>query len=201
MVRALARAGLTFKKIFPRRRAQACGRRGQAPSVLRRGDLHPAAPADFPRRVRLQTGRRRRVTQGPPSGSETGQSRQEREHHRAIRLAGVVALHMSEGAINIAKFSATWSATCCPTHARGMFSSWITSAHTDRSVLETIESTGVKVLFLPPYSREFNPIENYWSTFKQVSGGSRRAHSTICTLLSSALPNAFAARRTVPCQR
>lgn len=30
-----------------------------------------------------------------------------------------------------------------------------------------IESLGARLVFLPPYSPEFNPIEMYWSTFKR----------------------------------
>ena len=32
--------------------------------------------------------------------------------------------------------------------------------------MELIEATGARVLFLPPYSPELNPIEMYWAKFK-----------------------------------
>jgi transposase len=33
---------------------------------------------------------------------------------------------------------------------------------------ETIESTGAKIIFLPPYSPDLNPIENMWSKVKNT---------------------------------
>ena len=40
------------------------------------------------------------------------------------------------------------------------------TAHDDDEALELIETTGAKILFLPPYSPELNPIEMYWAKFK-----------------------------------
>jgi transposase len=40
------------------------------------------------------------------------------------------------------------------------------SVHKHPTVVDAIERAGLTVLFLPPYSPEFNPIEMYWSTFK-----------------------------------
>jgi transposase len=42
------------------------------------------------------------------------------------------------------------------------------SAHRDGSVVDAIRSRGAKVLFLPPYSPEFNPIEKAWAKIKNV---------------------------------
>lgn len=38
--------------------------------------------------------------------------------------------------------------------------------HKNVRVKELIESCGAKVIILPPYSPEFNPIEHLWSTLK-----------------------------------
>jgi transposase len=87
----------------------------------------------------------------------------------AIRLDGLVALRSFEGAINVAKFLSYVERDLLPnTRAGDVLVMDNLSVHKDPSVLDAIESTGVKVLFLPPYSPEFNPIENYWSTFKQA---------------------------------
>jgi transposase len=39
--------------------------------------------------------------------------------------------------------------------------------HKNKAALEMIEATGAKVVFLPPYSPEFSPVENFWSKIKQ----------------------------------
>lgn len=40
------------------------------------------------------------------------------------------------------------------------------SFHKLDSIIELIESAGIRVVFLPPYSPELNPIENMWSKLK-----------------------------------
>jgi hypothetical protein len=39
--------------------------------------------------------------------------------------------------------------------------------HKASGVREKIEAAGAKALYLPPYSPDFNPIENMWSKVKQ----------------------------------
>ena len=41
------------------------------------------------------------------------------------------------------------------------------AAHKDRKVREMIEATGARIIFLPPYSPEWNPIELAWSWLKR----------------------------------
>lgn len=40
--------------------------------------------------------------------------------------------------------------------------------HLQARIKELIESTGAKVIFLPPYSPDLNPIENMWSKVKNI---------------------------------
>ena len=40
--------------------------------------------------------------------------------------------------------------------------------HLQAAVREVIESKGAKVIFLPPYSPDFSPIENMWSKIKNI---------------------------------
>ena len=40
------------------------------------------------------------------------------------------------------------------------------SIHKSAKVKELIESVGCCVKYLPPYSPDFNPIENYWAVMK-----------------------------------
>ena len=42
------------------------------------------------------------------------------------------------------------------------------SFHKSKDIIEIIESVGCKVLFLPPYSPEFNPIEHVWACVKNT---------------------------------
>jgi transposase len=40
------------------------------------------------------------------------------------------------------------------------------SVHRSKLVLDTLEECGIKYLFLPPYSPDFNPIELLWAFMK-----------------------------------
>jgi transposase len=42
------------------------------------------------------------------------------------------------------------------------------SAHNSKSVRDAITELGISVLYLPPYSPDFNPIEMSWSKMKSV---------------------------------
>ena len=41
------------------------------------------------------------------------------------------------------------------------------ATHKIRGIAEAIEAAGAHLLYLPPYSPDFNPIENMWSKVKQ----------------------------------
>ena len=41
------------------------------------------------------------------------------------------------------------------------------SAHKVKGIQETIEAAGATVVYLSPYSPDFNPIENCWSKLKE----------------------------------
>lgn len=42
------------------------------------------------------------------------------------------------------------------------------ATHKVQGVREAIEAAGARLLYLPPYSPDFNPIENMWSKIKQI---------------------------------
>ena len=42
------------------------------------------------------------------------------------------------------------------------------ATHKIQGVREVIEATGARLLYLPPYSPDFNPIEPMWSKIKQI---------------------------------
>jgi len=42
------------------------------------------------------------------------------------------------------------------------------SSHKDAEVMRIINKSGAEVLYLPPYSPEFNPIEKVWAKLKEI---------------------------------
>ena len=52
-------------------------------------------------------------------------------------------------------------------------------AHKVRGVRERIEETGATLIYLPPYSPEFNPIEECWSKIKELVRSWRPAERKI----------------------
>jgi len=42
------------------------------------------------------------------------------------------------------------------------------ATHKVSGVAEAIGATGARLLYLPPYSPDFNPIENMWAKVKQI---------------------------------
>ena len=60
--------------------------------------------------------------------------------------------------------------------------------HHSRTVKKVIEELKINVIFLPPYSPDFNPIEKMWSKIKSVL---RKLKIRYLNLLSDALEYAF----------
>lgn len=87
----------------------------------------------------------------------------------AVRLSGAVAISSFEGAINVDKFLCFLERDLLPlTRAGDIIVMDNLRVHHDSKVVARILQASVGVLFLPPYSPEFNPIELYWSSFKQM---------------------------------
>ena len=62
------------------------------------------------------------------------------------------------------------------------------SCHKVKGVKEAIEEAGASVLYLPPYSPDFNPIEMMWSKIKALL---RNWKTDTPELLHSVIPDAF----------
>ena len=45
------------------------------------------------------------------------------------------------------------------------------SAHKSQEIIAMVEAKGAKMIFLPPYSPDFNPIEKAWSKLKELMRG------------------------------
>ena len=71
------------------------------------------------------------------------------------------------------------------------------ATHKIRGVREALESAGTRLLYLPPYSPDFNPIEPMWSKIKQILR--RHAPRTNEQLLQAA-KNAFQSISVADCE-
>ena len=65
------------------------------------------------------------------------------------------------------------------------------SAHKVEGVRQLIESRGAQLLYLPPYSPDFNPIEQAWSKVKQLLRGVK---ARVLEQLEPAISQAFSSR-------
>jgi transposase len=67
------------------------------------------------------------------------------------------------------------------------------SAHKSELTLELIEQAGARVLFLPPYSPDLNPIEKMWSKVKQyLRSAEARTELNLLRTIGSALASVTA---------
>jgi transposase len=63
------------------------------------------------------------------------------------------------------------------------------SAHKVAGVRERIERTGARLLYLPPYSPDLNPIEKAWSKLKAlVRSAKARSTETLEQAIAKLLP-------------
>ena len=87
----------------------------------------------------------------------------------ALRSEGLMAPMVVEGAINGELFLAYVAQILVPTLKAGDIVVMDNlSSHKVAGVKKAIESAGAKVLYLPPYSPDFNPIENVFSMLKTL---------------------------------
>ena len=112
----------------------------------------------------------------------------------ALGLTGIAAPWVIEGAMNGATFAAYSEHVLGPTLQAG---DWLIidnlSAHKNAAARAALEARGVQVVFLPPYSSDFNPIELCWATVKAAlrSAKARTLDAlldAVCTALLSVLP-------------
>ena len=127
-----------------------------------------------------------RVAEGVPAG-----------HWRTLTLlaalttAGVLASMMIESPTDGAVFLAYVEQVLCPRLQPGHLVILDNlAAHKLAAVRPLIESRGAQLLYLPPYSPDFNPIEQAWSKLKQLL---RSAKARLLENLESAVAEALAA--------
>jgi transposase len=87
----------------------------------------------------------------------------------ALSLQGVVAAMTVESATDGDVFLAYLEQVLCPKLKAGdLVIMDNLSAHKVAGVCQLIQATGAELLYLPPYSPDFNPIEKAWAKLKQL---------------------------------
>ncbi len=87
----------------------------------------------------------------------------------ALRLSGLTAPMVLDGPINSDWFQAYVDQVLVPTLAPGdVIIMDNLSSHKRPSVRDAIEAAGATLLYLPPYSPDFNPIENAFAKLKAL---------------------------------
>lgn len=87
----------------------------------------------------------------------------------SVRFDGSTACMVVEGATCQEVFRAYVEQILLPTLRAGdMVILDNLSAHKDTQAIARIEEVGARVIFLPPYSPDFNPIEKMWSKIKSI---------------------------------
>jgi len=85
----------------------------------------------------------------------------------AMGLEGVTAPLVLEGAMNALWFETYVEAVLAPTLQAGDIVLLDNlSAHKGQKIRTAIEAQGARLIFLPPYSPDFNPIEKCWAKVK-----------------------------------
>lgn len=86
-----------------------------------------------------------------------------------LRMTGMVAPMVLDGPINGDWFEASVRQILVPDLARGdVVIMDNLSSHKRASVREAIEAAGARLMFLPPYSPDFNPIEKAFARLKAM---------------------------------
>lgn len=107
----------------------------------------------------------------------------------SLSLAGVTAPWVIEGAMNGAAFATYAQHELGPSLQSGdIVIIDNLSAHKNTEARACLEARGVQLVFLPPYSSDFNPIELCWA---KVKGALRSAKARTFDVLLEALRTAL----------
>lgn len=108
----------------------------------------------------------------------------------ALRTTGLLATTLFEGATNQERFRACVARTLVPALRPGDTVIMDTlPVHKVEGVRQAIEAAGARLLFLPPYSPDFNPIEQAFAKLKALL---RSAAARTTTHLHNAIHRALA---------
>ncbi len=107
----------------------------------------------------------------------------------AIALTGIVAMMYVEAAVNGEIFKEFIRQFLVPKLRSGHYVIFDNvSFHKQNEMLDLIQRTGARAVFLPPYSPDLSPIEKMWSKMKEVLKKNKpRSKSDFHLALSKAL--------------
>ena len=111
-------------------------------------------------------------------------------HRRAgLRIDGLTAAAVFDGPIDSATFRAYVEQVLVPTLRRGDVVVLDNLAvHKQPEIRTAIEAAGAQLRFLPPYSPDFNPIEQAFAKLKALLRAARpRSFDQVCDLIGAAL--------------
>jgi len=112
----------------------------------------------------------------------------------AMGLNGIIAPLAYKGTLNGEFFSVYVKERLAPAMKKGdILVLDNLSAHKVKDALKPLYDKGVSVIFLPPYSQDFNPIEQAWSKMKAYL---RKVKARTSDLLFSAMGDALS---TITC--
>ncbi len=107
----------------------------------------------------------------------------------AVRAEGPRAPMLLEGAMDGEAFAAWVEKILVPVlRPRDIVVMDNLSSHKEKTVRPAIEAAGARVLDLPPYSPDLNPIEKMWSKIKtHLRRAKARCADTLCAAVGQAL--------------
>jgi transposase len=107
----------------------------------------------------------------------------------ALSCTGLEAVMMIEGATDADVFRAYVREVLCPTLREGdLIIADNLSAHKAAGIQGAIATTGARLLYLPPYSPDLNPIEQCWSKLKAyLRAAKARTREALDTAVACAL--------------
>ena len=116
----------------------------------------------------------------------------------AVRLDGPLACATLDGPVNTEAFLAWVQVALCPALQTGdVVVMDNLSSHKSPGVRTAIEAVGARLLYLPAYSPDFNPIENMWSKVKEAL---RAAAARTTEALGAAVAAALQTVTSTDCQ-
>lgn len=107
----------------------------------------------------------------------------------AVRLSGPLAAVTIDAAVNADAFVIWTRHVLVPCLSAGdVVILDNLPAHKDAAVAQAIEASGASVRYLPPYSPDYNPIENMWSKVKtHLRAAAARTFEALGTAIDQAL--------------
>ena len=112
----------------------------------------------------------------------------------ALRVDGVAAQWVVDGPVDADVFAAYAELVLAPALRPGdVVVLDNLAAHKDERAVRAVEAAGARVLYLPPYSPDFNPIENMWAKVKaHLRKAAARTFEALCRAIAEALADVTA---------